>query len=308
MPSPSERFDVAVPGGVLATFRLAPAGPSTPASVPAPPVVAVHGITANSMSWLAVARALQHRATVLAPDLRGRGRSNALPGPYGLAAHARDVIAVLDHFELEQAVMVGHSMGAYVLARLAVEYPDRVAALVLVDGGLSGPLPPEVDPQQVVDAVLGPAMARLQLTFARRADYHDWWRRHPAFAHGDVADEDLVAYADHDLTGQEPELRSSVAEAAVRGDVADLPEMGEPAHRMQVRATLLSAERGLLDEPSPMQPPELVEAWAAESPAERLAVPVPDVNHYTLVLGRGAPAVAGAVISALASAAAEDQV
>lgn len=301
MSSTTERFEVRVPGGHLAAFRI---GPSSQA---APAVVAVHGITANSMSWLAVARALSGRATLIAPDLRGRGRSSSLPGPYGMAAHARDVLAVLDHFELEQAVLVGHSLGAYVIARAAVEYPDRVAALVLVDGGLTAPLPEHLDPQQIVDAFLGPAMARLRMTFASRTDYHAWWRQHPAFAHGDVRDADLVAYADHDLTGDEPELRSSVSEAAVRGDAGELLEMGEPAQRLQVRATLLCAPRGLLDEPSPVQPPELVNAWAQESPGLRLGVPVPDVNHYTLVLGRGAPAVAGAVISALASAA-EDEI
>ncbi len=45
---------------------------------------------------------------------------------------------------------------------------------------------------------------------------------------------DLLAYANHDLVGREPEMRSSVSEAAVRGDAADLFEMGEPAHRLQV--------------------------------------------------------------------------
>ena len=301
MSSAIERFDVPVPGGVLATFRLGPRHPDAPA------VLAVHGITANSHSWLAVARALRGRATVLAPDLRGRARSNGLPGPYGMAAHARDILAALDHFELEEAVLVGHSLGAYIVARAAVEWPDRVSGLVLVDGGLTVPTPEDVDPQQFIDRFLGPAMARLRMTFASRADYHEWWRKHPAFAHGDVADEDLMAYADHDLVGHEPELHSSVSEAAVRGDAADLFEMGEPAHRLEVPTTLMCAPRGLLDEPNPMQPLELVEARAAESPAQRLAIQVPDINHYTIVLGRGAATVAGTIISALASTASQNR-
>jgi hypothetical protein len=121
-----------------------------------------------------------------------------------------------------------------------------------------------------------------------------------------VADEDLLAYADHDLVGYEPELRSSVSEAAVRGDAADLFEMGEPAHRLEVPTTLMCAPRGLLDDPNPMQPLELVEAWAAEAPAQRLAIQVPDINHYTIVLGRGAATVAGTIISALASTASQN--
>ena len=49
-----------------------------------PAVLAIHGITSTSRTWLAVGRALGGRATLIAPDLRGRGRSNTLPPPkYG---------------------------------------------------------------------------------------------------------------------------------------------------------------------------------------------------------------------------------
>jgi pimeloyl-ACP methyl ester carboxylesterase len=304
MPVAIDRIEVPVPGGALATFRFGAAPPGPPA------VVVVHGITANSHSWLAVARALDSRVALLAPDLRGRARSNALPGPFGMAAHARDIVAVLDHFELERAVLVGHSLGAYIIARVAVGHPERIASVLLVDGGLTVPVEKEdVDPQAFVEGFLGPALARLRLTFATRSEYVSWWRRHPAFAGGDVADADLVSYADHDLVGEPPALRSSVSEAAVRGDAADLFEMGEPAHRLAVPATLMCAPRGLLDEPNPMQPLALVQEWAAKAPERRRAMPVPDVNHYTITLGRrGARVVASEVVAAVASAGAQHQV
>ena len=145
-----DRTDVAVSGGALATFRLGH-GPER-----ADPVVAVHGITANSHCWLAVARALDGRAELVAVDLRGRAASNALPPPYGMAAYSRDLLAVLDHYGLERAVLVGHSLGAYAVARFATDHRDRVSAVLLVDGGLAAPLPDDVDPQAVVAAVLGP--------------------------------------------------------------------------------------------------------------------------------------------------------
>src|SRR5437763_11668230 len=189
MPSRIDRVDVPAVGGALAAYRLGEAGPD------APTVLAVHGITANSHSWRAVARALGRRGDLVAPDLRGRGRSNALPGPYGIAAHARDLVDMLDHLRLERAVLIGHSLGAYIVARLAAEHPDRAAALLLIDGGLTVPVGDDVDPQQFVEAFLGPALARLRMTFANRSEYHDWWRRHPAFAAGDVDDGDLIAYA-----------------------------------------------------------------------------------------------------------------
>jgi pimeloyl-ACP methyl ester carboxylesterase len=290
----AHRLEVEVAGGPLAAFELSdPADPSLPL------VVAAHGITANSHAWRPVARALAGRARVVAPDMRGRGDSRALPGPYGMAAHAADLLSVLDHLGARRAVFVGHSLGAYMVARLAVDHPDRVTAAVLVDGGLTIPGTVDVDPQQFAEEFLGPALARLKMTFESREGYYDWWRAHPAFAGGAVADADLMAYADHDLIGEEPQLRSSVSEAAVRGDNADLFEMGAAAHRLTVPATLLCAPRGLLDQPSPMQPLGLVEEWAAEAPEQRLFQQVPDVNHYTITLGAaGAQAVSSAVSAA----------
>jgi pimeloyl-ACP methyl ester carboxylesterase len=282
-----ERLDVPVAGGSLAVYRL---GREDPVAL------AVHGITSNSHAWLPVARALGDRASLAAVDLRGRGRSAELPGPYGAAAYVRDLLAVLDRLGLEQTVAVGHSLGAYIVARLAADHPERVRAAVLVDGGLTIPDALDVDPQTFIEGFLGPVLARLRERFPSREAYHDWWRAHPALAGGAVADERLIPFADHDLTGAAPELRSSVLEQAVRADADEVLQIGEAAHRLAVPATLLCAPRGLLDEPNPMQPLELVREWAAEDPDRRRAVQVPDTNHYTLILGEaGARAVAETV-------------
>lgn len=293
--SATARFDIPVAGGALALFRLG-TGPGT-----AEPVIAVHGITANSHAWLAVDRALEGRAALLAVDLRGRGSSSGLPGPYGMEPYARDLLAVLDACGLERAVLVGHSLGAYAVARLAADHPERVRAAVLVDGGLTDPAVQNVDPEPFLAAFLGPALARLELTFADRETYHEWWRAHPAFAGSDVADADLAAYADHDLGGTAPELRSTVAKEAVRADAHELLEMGKPAHRLTVPVEMLRAPRGLQGEPPPMIAPDLAAAWAAEAPEQRRVTEVPDVNHYTVVMGgAGARAVAQAIVRAAA--------
>jgi pimeloyl-ACP methyl ester carboxylesterase len=283
----SARLDVPVAGGSLAVYRLGSADPVVPA---------VHGITSNSHAWLAVARALEDRASLAALDLRGRGESADLPGPYGVAAYARDLLVVLDRLGLEQTVVVGHSLGAYIVGRLAADHPERVRAAVLVDGGLTIPGAHQADPQTFIDGFLGPVLARLRERFRSREAYHDWWRAHPAFRGGMVADRDIVPYAEHDLTGVEPELRSSVVEDAVRTDADEVLGVGEAAHRLTVPATLLCAPRGLFDEPNPMQPLELVREWAAEDPDGRRAVQVPDANHYTILFSeRGARTVAETV-------------
>jgi pimeloyl-ACP methyl ester carboxylesterase len=291
---PIRELDVDVSGGRLAAFALGAARAS------APLVLAVHGITSNSRTWLPLARVLDGRAGVVAVDMRGRAASSPLPAPYGIAAHVSDLVAVLDHLDAERAVLLGHSLGAYVVARFAVDHPQRVHAAVLVDGGLTVPGIENVDPQAFADALVGPAIARLKLEFPTRQAYHDWWRRHPAFEGSDVADGDLVAYADHDLVGTEPKLHSSVSEAALRADAGELAEMGLAAHRLEVRAAMLLAPRGLQNDPHPMQPLELAQDWAAEDPRRRHLALVPDVNHYTLTMGAaGAGAVAETVAAAL---------
>jgi len=175
-----------------------------------------------------------------------------------------------------------------------------VRAAVLADGGLTDPALKDVDPEPFLAAFLGPALARLELTFADRAAYHDWWRAHPALAGSDVTDGDLAAYADHDLGGSPPALRSTVAREAVQADAHELFEMGKPAHRLTVPVEMLRAPRGLQNEPTPMIPAELAAAWVDEAPDRRRVTEVPHVNHYTLVMGEsGARAVAQAIVRAL---------
>src|ERR1700747_3082804 len=74
--------------------------------------VAVHGITSSAMSWQGGARPMRTGWTLAAPDLRGRGRSAHLPGPYGLERHAADVTAVLRHFG-GRPVLAGPPVGGY---------------------------------------------------------------------------------------------------------------------------------------------------------------------------------------------------
>ena len=174
--------------------------------------VAVHGITASGMSWQAVARHMPPDWTLAAPDLRGRGHSRDLPGPFGLDTHARDVVAVLRHFG-GRPVLAGHSMGAYVALLARDAHPELVRRLVLVDGGLPLPVPDGTDLDAVLDATLGPAIARLGKTFPSTEAYVDFWRAHPALAaHWSP---DVEAYARYDLTGEPGQLRSRAVEDAV---------------------------------------------------------------------------------------------
>ncbi|MEV6494947.1 alpha/beta hydrolase [Actinoplanes sp. NPDC051633] len=265
--------------------------PATAPSSPAAPVVAVHGITANGLSWGPVAERLAGRVTLLAPDLRGRAGSRAEPGPYGLGRHADDLIALLDERGVDRAVFAGHSMGAYVAAIAASRHPSRVTAVVMVDGGLAFPLPAGTDVDALLTTVLGPAIARLDATFATRDDYREFWRRHPAF--GFPWTPALEAYLMHDLVGDGPYRSSCVAEA-IRVDGADMfagPEATSAFHRLRVPAVLLRADRGLLDQ----SPGAYTAGNTAGLPVP--AVRVPGTNHYSILASdEGAAVVADHIL------------
>jgi pimeloyl-ACP methyl ester carboxylesterase len=268
-----ERVDIPVAGGSLAAWRWAGGEPL---------VLAVHGITSNGLAWQLVAEALAGAATVVAPDLRGRAGSAGLPGPYGMAAHAADLVAVLDHVGAERVVAAGHSMGGFVAAELAAG-DGRVAELVLVDGGVALQPPPGG-----LEAALGPAMARLGMTFPDRDAYRAFWRAHPAV--GDDWSDALDAHYQHDLVPAPGGWRSSVARAAVEADGAELYSDRVADVRCPVR--MLWTDRGLLGDPPGLYTADRLAGLDAEH--------VPGVNHYTIVLAeRGARAVAAAILLGL---------
>ncbi len=221
----SARIDIPVTGGKLAVYRLG----SQRSEVPS--VLAVHGITATSFAWLAVTAALADDVSLIAVDLRGRGESRFLPGPFGFDAHVEDLVAVLDTLELSRSVVVGHSLGAYIAAQLGAQHPDRVSRLVLVDGGLTIPGTADVDPEPFMRAFLGPALARLEMTFETVEAYVEWWLQHPAISGSDVDLDVLRGYAGHDLVGDPPVLRSSVNPDVLRPDGGDVLR-SDDAHRL----------------------------------------------------------------------------
>jgi pimeloyl-ACP methyl ester carboxylesterase len=270
-------------------------------------VLAVHGISASHLAWASVARELAATtgACLLAPDLRGRGRSAGIPGPYGMTAHVADLLAVLDFFGVESAVVAGHSMGAYVAARLAAEHPERVSSLVLVDGGLPIPAPPDQDPEELLRGILGSSLTRLNVTFAKRDDYLLMWRLHPAFA--GPWDDDIEAYLTYDIVevpdGERPDaVRSVTSAAAVRADGREMlldQATVTALTNAQAPVRLLLAPRGLLDA-DPLLPRAAVDEFVADHPQTRVEE-VADTNHYSVLLGpgRGAGRVTSAIVSAL---------
>jgi pimeloyl-ACP methyl ester carboxylesterase len=266
-------------------------------------VLAVHGITSSHRAWALVAERLteQPGTLVLAPDLRGRGRSADLPSPYGMAQHVEDLAAVLGNCAAGRpAVLAGHSMGGFVVALLAAERPELATALVLVDGGLPLVLPAGWSMAEAARVGLGPAAARLERTFADRAEYRAFWAEHPAFVEGFSAA--VQDYVDYDLRPDGPPWRSSSEPAAMFTDHAE-QFVGGPVDlawpRVSAPVTFLRAPRGLQDEPGGLYPEAALGQWQQAHPGFDWRT-VEGVNHYTITLGdTGAAAVAAAIAERL---------
>lgn len=291
--------DVPVTGG---TLRVASWGTSGPV------ILCIHGITANHTEFHALVDQLGPGYRVIAPDLRGRGRSNAVAGPWGMAAHAADVVSVLDHFGVARAdLLLGHSMGGFVAAVAAAQYPERCARVLMVDGGLPlmnarfiGWLPfSGFFIEKIVQRIIGPSLTRLEMTFESREAYREFWRRHPALAA--YWSPYVQTYVDYDLEGEAPALRPSTRKEPLLLDVrTQLIEDLVPRSLKQIRCPVrfLRAPRGLFDDKPLYAEAKL--AKAAAGVAQFSNVTIPDVNHFTIMISeKGARAVAREVRSML---------
>lgn len=101
-------------------------------------VMLLHGWTCDSHDWSWQLPALESKYRVIAVDLRGHGRSEVMPpGSYMPHDYVADIEALIaNQLRGEKLLLMGHSMGAQVAARLALKRPDLVSAVVSVDGSL----------------------------------------------------------------------------------------------------------------------------------------------------------------------------
>jgi N-formylmaleamate deformylase len=98
-----------------------------------PPVVLLHGLTANGACWTPVARALEGYYDIVLPDARGHGSSGVPADGYRYEELAADVVGLMDALGLTTPILLGHSMGGMTAAVVASQNPRRLRGLVLVD-------------------------------------------------------------------------------------------------------------------------------------------------------------------------------
>ncbi|MFN8558332.1 MAG: alpha/beta hydrolase [Dehalococcoidia bacterium] len=121
------------------------------------PVVFIHGALAGAFRPLREAPGLAGRHRLVTWDRRGYGASSAAATPRTIAEHAADCLAVLRHIGLERAHIVGHSYGGAVALQLALDAPQVVASLTLLEPALPAVLFASAE----FGAAMGEVMARV---------------------------------------------------------------------------------------------------------------------------------------------------
>ncbi|WP_433468060.1 alpha/beta fold hydrolase [Spirillospora sp. CA-128828] len=182
------------------------------------PVVLLHGVTGHGARWRRTAERFLADRSVLAPDLRGHGRSTHEP-PWTVERHVGDVLAMMDAEGVERADLVGHSYGGMIALHLARTAPRRVRRLLLLDPAIG------LDPAKAAGEARGHlAPASFGDVAEARAYRAARWSQAP----GEAVDEEVAEHLEH---GPDGRLRWRFEPAAVVTAFSEMarPHMAPPA-------------------------------------------------------------------------------
>jgi pimeloyl-ACP methyl ester carboxylesterase len=119
------RAEITLPNGIRLACLERPGGDI--------PLVLLHGITDNALTWEPVLEGIDPRCRVIAPDFRGHGDSDKPDATYDAEAYADDVRHLIDQVFGEPALVAGHSLGGVVAVQVGVTAPEKVRGLFLED-------------------------------------------------------------------------------------------------------------------------------------------------------------------------------
>jgi lipase len=184
----------------------------------APPLVCLHGVTGHGARFKHLAEERWADAfRVLAPDLRGHGRSTYEP-PWSFETHAADLVETVDELGIEQASWVGHSFGGRLILELAALRPERIRRAVLLDPAIH--VLPHV-------AEFAADFERAEPIHESAAAYADQW---PDTSRRDLALEDAELHCDVLPDGRLRRRTSQPAMVSIYGELASDPPPPELLH------------------------------------------------------------------------------
>ena len=116
-----------------------------------PPLIIIHGLFGVSDNWVTVGRKLASRFQVIMPDLRNHGRS-PWSDVFDFPSMEEDVLELMDHLDLPEAIIMGHSLGGRIAVHLALNFPERISKLIVVDISLRK-YPPRSEHLELIEAM-----------------------------------------------------------------------------------------------------------------------------------------------------------
>lgn len=131
------------------------------------PLLALHGVTGHGARWKQLTERYLTGFRVIAPDLRGHGRSDPRP-PWTLEQHASDLLTMVDDYRLSACAVLGHSFGGAIALHLAHLAPQRITKLMLLDPVVG------VDPELALERAELPERRFEQRSDAVAAQRYDW--------------------------------------------------------------------------------------------------------------------------------------
>jgi len=240
-------------------------------------VISVHGLTANCRCWDVIAPAVAPKHRLLAVDLRGRGLSDKPETGYSEEHHLRDLTCVMDDLQLENAVLMGHSLGGYISMGLAARHPERVAGLILIDAG--GDL--SQAHWDKVTAAIKPAIDRLERSFPSVDAFLDLMKLAPFLQ---PWSDEIETYFRYDVVEDEGGVRSRIQPAHIREEVSNKRETGAAQYysKLNCPVLILRATEGILTPDDILLPDHAVEKMMNAISNVR-CVDITGTNHYSIL-------------------------
>jgi len=240
-------------------------------------ILCVHGITANCRFWDCLASALAPRHRVIAIDLRGRGLSDKPPTGYSIKHHCKDILALMNDQGLQRAVLMGHSLGAFISLVFAAQYPQRVDQLILVDGG--GKL--SETQMAKVFAGIKPSLDRLGQIFPSLRTYFSQMKQAPFLQPWNSY---METYFRYEVEEAEGGVRSRVHPKHIEEEAKNLGKVDSREFYKKIKAPtlILRATRGLLAKDDLLLPEDVVDRMVRDIPNVK-RVDLRGTNHYSIL-------------------------
>jgi pimeloyl-ACP methyl ester carboxylesterase len=241
------------------------------------PVLCVHGITANCRCWDVLAAELAPEHRVFAMDLRGRGQSDKPSEGYSMEHHTRDIKCLLDDLGIQRAVIMGHSLGAFIGLVFGAEYPDRVDRLILVDGG--GDLSRE-QMDNVFDGIK-PALDRLEMVFPSAEAYLRKMQEPPYIQPWSSA---IETYYRYEIESTERGVHTNIDPGHIQEEQTNIRKLDcAPFYpKIKCKVLILRAPNGLLSSDDLLLPEDVIDKMISEMGQAR-RFDVEGTNHYGII-------------------------